>query len=502
MQARTIEASKEPSQQESSQQKSSLIENRLINASCEVKKLAFGEDYWTLKDNMHKHLSGHIRNSDFSKPPLDYSGIIFNIKLIYDACESHSKIINALHRSINEGIDEEYNIEVEGQIYTFPLLPMGILSTQSISCKFGTFDLEIPDNTFKFDRLEGRNQLEILIDLPSRNSDLLLQKLSVVGDAIKVLQNNGVEIDFDLATAIKKIDAEYSLNNLSDCACAATIKQLITLLSMNENMACDDAIYLSYCFNALKSFDHSLFSKPHSLAELNSELFSVIDKLFSTPFKKQTANPSLENQNDKENKTLALNNPLSNEINLFLQRINICQRIKLYSPCLGKLAFDGGLYTWNYTEYEFLQDTAYKPNEKAELCIEICPENSKDYNQHYAPGKNNHGFFDRELLAWAPHANLSFSEKTEWHKTIIFSAESSQRLLAMQLHFNVDNIKALLKARNNYGLFQQASRSGNLRNLVHDIVKAIFTLALGPMYSEQELNAPLNQRNVLTYKPR
>jgi hypothetical protein len=479
METRTTEISKEFSEQES----------QALEFDFEVKTLTFREEYWEQKNKVYQGLIRLYQALKLELPilPLDQSRIIFNIKLIYDDGDEHSKIINALH-----AIDPGYNnfeiigFEENGCNYTIPPRSIGVLSSYARSLKFDIESHEVPENTFTQNRIQGRNHLEILIDLPSTNSDLLLQKLSAIADAIKILQNNGVQIDFDLLAIIKKIDAEYRLNNLSDCACAATIKQLLTLLSLNENIAGEDAIYIVYCFNALKSIDHSLFSKSHSLAELNSELLSVIDKIFSTPFKNHRGNPLI----------------LRTEVNDFLERIILCQKIKLFSPCLGKPRDDGSLYGWVDEGWSFLQESAYKLDKQGNICIEISAGNSKTYNMIYAPGKNDHNNFAKKLLTWAPHANLSFSEKTEWHKTIIFSAESSQRLLAMQLHFNVDNVKALLKAKNTYSLFQQACKSGDLRNfLVHDIVKAIFTLAFGPMYSQQELNDPLKQRNVLMHKP-
>jgi hypothetical protein len=467
-----------------------------MRVSFEVKKLALHQAYWDLQNSVHQisvsQWEGEVKYIYLPPQPLDQSGITINLQFVYGNCEKHSILIHRLHHGVyhlpdgvahTEGVGNRANYEEDHQTYTINATTFGMLSSYSMSQKFDTSHIESPDTTVKLKQVEEGNHVEIILHLPSENSDHLLRKLSLIGDTIKTLQNNGIDVDFDLFTIIKKIDQEYSLNNLSHCECAITIKKLVMFLSINENISGDEAILFLYCFNALKSIDHSLFSaKFHSLNALNNEIISIIDKIFSTPFKKQTDNFSLENQ-------LLANNSLNDEVNHFLERINLCQRIKLYSPCLGKPILDRGIYDWSSYQWLFLKETqykTYKTDGKDNLYIEISPSNSESYNDFYHPDQR-HGELDKDLLAWADHVNLSFSDKTEWHKTIFFSPESSQQLLAMKLHYNLKDIKSLIKARNNYSFFQQACRSGNLRNLVYELVKDIFTLALGPMCSQQDL---------------
>lgn len=59
---------------------------------------------------------------------------------------------------------------------------------------------------------------------------------------------------------------------------------------------------------------------PKDLTGMIDNLISIIDKRFTATFSKET---------------------LHEELNEFMDRIFLWQRIKLYSPCLGKLTGDG-----------------------------------------------------------------------------------------------------------------------------------------------------------------
>lgn len=408
---------------------------------------------------------------------LDDIDIILKFTLAYDNTKSQKKAIETIFNFDHNNMAD------------------GILSDVSRSAKFNIQDF---DDYYDFNAVSTRivvNDKEILkiaFELPHSNTDHLLQLLSILNDTIKILLINNVDIRFTIFDIIKVLADEYKKINHADCPSAVILNQLIAINSSNSGLLHDDVISLIYCFSALKLFDLSLFAVPKDLTMLNNEIISTIDKLFLSKFTKNSGNPLT----DEEYQT-AINTERKQELNEFLKRVHLWQRIKLYNPCLGKPASDGGVYLWDYTEWDFFRDTNFVLDKNGDMYTDISLETNPDsgYSQHYAINKNQHGNFATDLKTIAPHIDLSFREMVEWHNKIVFTPECAQRLFDMKLHFDINNVKKLLKARNNYRFFQQAYQEGTKfkENLLEEVVKLICTLAYGPLLAPEDLYLPKHQ---------
>lgn len=368
------------------------------------------------------------------------------------------------------------------------------------------------------EKSNGQELLTLTFDVSQ--SDDLLRTLSLIHDAISLFKPNNIIADYSLFDIINEFDKAYTANNLNNHECAVIIKQLIGIKSANHLMHEDDMICLLYAFNALKSFDRSLFTQQINFSQFCDEMLPVIKKLLHSlalspqPKDKEPLTPEkLESQHidqpkEKEPLTpeeLELQKKLKlqhTELNEFVSRINLWQRIKLFRPCLGMKADDGGEYHWNYTEWFFLS-RAKLTYVKGIMSIDIDPEKNSAYKKEYAPGSRNHAILGKELLALANPLNLSYAielskpDSPEWHKKITFTRECSTWLSDMKLHLDLDTIKLKIKANNNYLFFQHACKSGNftLKTLPSDIVKMIFALALGPVQSLEKDKTQLLQGN-------
>lgn len=363
------------------------------------------------------------------------------------------------------------NTKIIGYIYQDNYKP-SILSLFVKSKKFKTNFCKMSRKVKNIDSANEKKTLEMTYFLTSATSDQILKLLSMIHDAIIVLKNNEIVTHFSIWDIINKLNEEYKINNQHSCKVACTLERLLNIISSNPTLEPINAIYFLYCLNALKSFDYPSLLENAGLDILNNKILSTIHKLCTT---------------------LQLDARYKNELTAFFQRLNLCQRIKLYSPCLGKPADDGQVYLWNYTEWYFLRDAHFALDKHSNIYINLANEKPQSgYSKWYAPGKQNHDIFSKELSALAPLINLSFQEKINWRKKIKFTPECSQSLFAMNLHFDIENIKKMLQATHNYQFFKQACRNGYLKEkLPEEIIKIIFTLALGPTLSE-ELAFPLN----------
>lgn len=104
--------------------------------------------------------------------------------------------------------------------------------------------------------------------------------------------------------------------------------------------------------------------------------------------------------------------------------------MKLFSPAKGKRAHDRMFYNFHYTEFYFLRDAVFSKTKDDRLQITSAAiANNTSYQTIYAPGQINHNLFEPELLFLARILGLSL-ETTDFRQNgIIFSAESSKKLL-------------------------------------------------------------------------
>lgn len=131
----------------------------------------------------------------------------------------------------------------------------------------------------------------------------------------------------------------------------------------------------------------------------------------------------------------------------------IAQRAKfsILEPCLGKKAHDGGYYKFEYTECGLLLDGKYTLRADGKLSLKVTETES--YKSHYSSNQINHAILEPEMRFLANIANLSFEEGINFHDEIIFTKESSKKLIESGILIDVDGIKKLFSIKNNHRLF-------------------------------------------------
>lgn len=297
----------------------------------------------------------------------------------------------------------------------------------------------------------------------------LLVMLSMLDDAIYVMKKSGYDINFTILDVIKKLAESYA-NNQTQFGKhhrpdnnPNTLKQLISLIEKHPNLPYGDAILLCYSFSLVNN-DHFLDHIESNLQENNTiDYLKLIDSIC-------TGMMSYKYSKDVK---------LSERVNCVLDRLNLCNKIKLFRPALGSRADDGGLYNWSYTEWQFLRDAKFRLDDAGRMIIDVREENNhviseyaynknSGYIQHYAPGKPCHAIFSQELkgLEVLTDTGLAFepeSSTLNMHDKIVFTQSCSAMLRAMQLDIDVDSAKQAMKARNHFRFFQQNSQTGFLK---------------------------------------
>lgn len=157
------------------------------------------------------------------------------------------------------------------------------------------------------------------------------------------------------------------------------------------------------------------------------------------------------------------------QLNEMLSNINRLAIRNLFEPCIGKPAYDqaAGGYDWSYTEYELLQHAIFCIRPDGLISISNLMENA-GYKKTYAPGKWNHDILKDEMIFLGKVLGLEFEPNCDFHQEMIFTKESSQKLIAQGLHFNITYVKNLLQLQNNYTFFAR-----HIPHLPHDISKVI-----------------------------
>lgn len=313
---------------------------------------------------------------------------------------------------------------------------------------------------------------------PDDTPGALLVMLSMLDDSIQVMKKLNYNINFTVFDIIKKLALSYASNrekfgkNNRPDNNPHTLQQLITLIEKHPTLAYNDAILLCYAF--------SLVDRDHFLGHIEMYLQQdhTIDfvKLIDS-----TCTWMMGNKYWKDSK-------LSQQVNFVIDRLNLCNKIKLFTPALGSEASDGGLYSWSYTEWQFLRDADFKLNDNRKMIIDVIKENTRSctgynnpsgYMKHYAPGKDCHAIFSQEMKALETNTNtgLEFepeSDTQSMHDKIICTRLCSEKLITMQIHNDINNLKQAIKTRNNLRFFEQSSPAGFLKeNLPPEIVSKI-----------------------------
>jgi len=160
------------------------------------------------------------------------------------------------------------------------------------------------------------------------------------------------------------------------------------------------------------------------------------------------------------------------ELNLFLNNIHRLWKRDLFALCIGKKAFDGNNYDWDFTEWNFLLYAEFilKNNR---LCIVNLNAN-RGYQSYYQEGKSNYEVFAKEMEHLAHILSLSFEPNCNFHYELVFDEPSTLKLKNLGLHLTSTFVKNRLdqftptndNKQNEYNLYRLFSLAQNQMNNV------------------------------------
>jgi hypothetical protein len=298
--------------------------------------------------------------------------------------------------------------------------------------------------------------------------------LSVIDDALNYLKTNGINIKFsmiDIITTISELYKPFKNEKEEVVAPGLTLMKLLMNIKNNPTLSHQDAILLSYCSLQLEILDIPISFASNNLPALINQIVNMIDQVFS--FKPMPK--GYENSND-----------ITNKLNNFLKSVILCQKIKLYQPCLGQQADDGGIYQYIYTEWYLIRDGKMRSKSPGQMFIDLKNEAFPSYIDIYGPEAIDPANLEREFRFLAPKIGLDFGNTLNFHEEMIFS---STRINEMGLlHIDINDFKNLVKAKNNYRFFEAAIKCSGIREkLADDVTKLILSFEMGPMISKEEL---------------
>jgi hypothetical protein len=149
------------------------------------------------------------------------------------------------------------------------------------------------------------------------------------------------------------------------------------------------------------------------------------------------------------------------EFNYLMHSMHYLAKKKLYSPCLGQKAHDGGVYKWAYAEWDVLCDAQFRMRPDGHMVIVNMKDNA-GYQKNYAPHCKNHAIFINEMQFLGSIIGLEF-EPSDFHKEIVFTRICSQRLVEKGLQWSLSYIKSALYTENRASFFtRQFSKSKQL----------------------------------------
>lgn len=178
-------------------------------------------------------------------------------------------------------------------------------------------------------------------------------------------------------------------------------------------------------------------------------------------------------------------------LNHLIDDLNFNAKLKLFEPCIGQNANDEGKYNMGYTEWDLLKSATFIRRSDGRISIQL--ENNAGYNANYALGKPNHAKMQAEFEHLLNIMGLKFSEDTDFHKELIFTQESSRKLIKNRLHHNCSYLKTLLSTKNTAALFNQAkkySTDGDEKNpklsVLYSLPKGVLEKIRTYAYADQE----------------
>lgn len=298
-------------------------------------------------------------------------------------------------------------------------------------------------DNFTEHKLGEKNILSISFKISRYNHDDLLQTLSLINDALDVLKVNDINPGFELVNIIDEIKKAFLAIKEKENIVFFTLDYLKKLLVSHQP---DDAISWLNCLLIFPAFD---MSKQEFSPQLFDQIFMGIQNFFKEKSQK---------------KGHSSNTPAVSDMKKFLEKFNLWQRIKLFKPCLGKEADDLSLFTWQYTEWHFIQDVRFSfgADKACFINIEEQPV-ATNYGLYYARFAVNFTLFKRELLKLATYIDLSFPEELqkaeleEWHRLIKFTPECSEKLYKKMLQIDMDSLKQIVKVKYQFEFWKRSN---------------------------------------------
>lgn len=247
------------------------------------------------------------------------------------------------------------------------------------------------------------------------------------GDTARVLP----EVDDDLASAILKKLVEKII------AVAATMpnyKATFDALSkISQGQAKDSSVSLKDCLDISRRYSF-LCDIPHPDSRLSdSSPAAAIERYVREVGKKLTAENRMQ------------------ELNHFMDNFQLNLKVRLFAPCIGKTAEDGGKYNWTYTEWALLKDAQFNLRPDGKLGIVLA--NNAGYQEHYAQGRRLFANMEKEMRFLGSVIGLEYDDATDFHKELVFTSACSQRLLASGMHLSPERLKQLLQPQYKGTLF-------------------------------------------------
>ena len=174
-------------------------------------------------------------------------------------------------------------------------------------------------------------------------------------------------------------------------------------------------------------------------------------------------------------------NNTKDQINFVIEELNLQLKEKLFESCIGKVSHQGQMLKsdelhdidryrhsrksyYGYTELSFLTESVFTLREDKRMSIANIQKNPM-YETMYASGKRNAGILRTELEYLFKIIGLECDEDSDFDNEIIFKPAYTKKLIDLGVHYNVNYIKNLLFAQNQFRLLTKSwhaeeSRSG------------------------------------------
>jgi hypothetical protein len=106
---------------------------------------------------------------------------------------------------------------------------------------------------------------------------------------------------------------------------------------------------------------------------------------------------------------------------------------------------------------------------------------NEPYYKYYAEEKPRHELFERDMRHICKLLGLELMPDQDFHQKIVFTPESTHKLMQMGMHYTKDHFKHLLQARHCHRLFKSAENQG-LPKLPEDLKAKIISAAFPELH--------------------